>query len=497
MYKAPLSKQQLFTDEILTFDDSNYYYTPQTSFSIYKRDFNILLFSAIPTSLCFILELVPSLTSIYFIGQLGDPRLISAIGLATMWVNCSGSAIFYGIAVGLETLASQAFGAKSYELMSLYYQRAMLIIMVIFIPVSFGLFYSAPILEITGANSDIAGIAQSYMRILLFSVMFGGIFDATKCYLHAQNIFNLQLYVGLVVSALHILWCIIFIRILDLKLLGAGIAKVISDLLQLLLLLILIKYRKAFANTWWPWSRQSFKGWIKFLKVTIPVGSIVYLEWFAFEFYAIQAANLSNQMKDDELLAAHISLTNSCNFYSMISLGLSIAVTTYVGNAIGQNNLEKARRLSRIGTIIGFFVASFFCLLLEIFKEYWASFFSEDETVKEILIDFVPLMMIIMMLDTLQYTFIGILRAISRQKIAIRCYFLCSYVIGQPLSYFFAFKFGLSLKGIWLGYTISLSLLVIVFSLILQFFSNWEKQMYDIQIRLELENKIALKSDYE
>jgi len=55
--------------------------------------------------------------NIYFIGQLQDFKCLDSMGLGTVWTKCSGSAICYGMAAGLETLASQAFGARGYQIM--------------------------------------------------------------------------------------------------------------------------------------------------------------------------------------------------------------------------------------------------------------------------------------------------------------------------------------------------------------------------------------------
>lgn len=108
------------------------------------------------------------------------------------------------------------------------------------------------------------------------------------------------------------------------------------------MLLSFIKYKDVFKKSWKPWTTAALSGWCNFLKIAIPVGSIVYLEWFSFEFYTIQAANLANDTNDNALLTAHGALANSCSLYSMLSMGISIAIATYVGNAVGSFNSEKA-----------------------------------------------------------------------------------------------------------------------------------------------------------
>ena len=57
------------------------------------------------------------------VGHMGTEEL-AAVALGNMWVAMVGMTLVYGGFSGLDTLASQAYGAKNYAMVGLWTQRA-------------------------------------------------------------------------------------------------------------------------------------------------------------------------------------------------------------------------------------------------------------------------------------------------------------------------------------------------------------------------------------
>ena len=62
--------------------------------------------------------------------------MLSAVGLTNICLNSVVIDILVGINSGMETLASQAYGARDFQLYGIYLNRGILILTAIFIPVS-------------------------------------------------------------------------------------------------------------------------------------------------------------------------------------------------------------------------------------------------------------------------------------------------------------------------------------------------------------------------
>ena len=61
-----------------------------------------------------VLQSMTQQVTVLFVGHIGVMEL-GASALATMWVNITGLSIVYGGASALDSLAAQAYGAKSYQ----------------------------------------------------------------------------------------------------------------------------------------------------------------------------------------------------------------------------------------------------------------------------------------------------------------------------------------------------------------------------------------------
>ena len=73
-------------------------------------------------------------TSMYFLGRLGELELAGgslAIGLA----NITSNSVLSGLALGMEPICGQAFGAKKWHLMGLALQRTILLLLCLCLPI--------------------------------------------------------------------------------------------------------------------------------------------------------------------------------------------------------------------------------------------------------------------------------------------------------------------------------------------------------------------------
>eukprot|EP00128_Syssomonas_multiformis_P014961 Colp12_sorted_trinity150504_noHs@14191 len=100
-----------------------------------------------PVVLTFVLEMSPGIVSVAFVGHLPGQLYLDASALATMFSNVTGLSIGFGLTTALDTLASQANGAKNYKLIGVYVQRGLLIIALACVPIWAVNWWAADILK--------------------------------------------------------------------------------------------------------------------------------------------------------------------------------------------------------------------------------------------------------------------------------------------------------------------------------------------------------------
>ena len=137
-------------------------YQPVTS---YLDEFRGMMAIAVSTAISAIIRSGTQQVTIILVGHLGAAEL-GAVAMGSLWVNISGTSIIFGSMSSLDTLASQAYGAKNYHLVGLWTQRMVTIICCL-CPLIFlnWWFLTAPIMEMLGIDEDVARMAQRFARI--------------------------------------------------------------------------------------------------------------------------------------------------------------------------------------------------------------------------------------------------------------------------------------------------------------------------------------------
>ena len=80
-----------------------------------------------PTVLSYFFYHLVAMISLFFAGRIGEVELAAAT-LAISFINVTGPSIFIGLGSALETLSSQAFGAKNFRMVGVVLQRGVQIL---------------------------------------------------------------------------------------------------------------------------------------------------------------------------------------------------------------------------------------------------------------------------------------------------------------------------------------------------------------------------------
>jgi multidrug resistance protein, MATE family len=99
-----------------------------------------------------------------FLGHLGSKEL-AAGSMGNTIVTCAFYTVL-GLNSALETLMSQAYGAKNYEMIGILLQRCLILQSFFFIPISFILTFIEPILNLCGYDTEIAFLTAQYVRLM-------------------------------------------------------------------------------------------------------------------------------------------------------------------------------------------------------------------------------------------------------------------------------------------------------------------------------------------
>lgn len=435
----------------------------------FRACFEILL-DAIPATFGLLFVFVAETINIIFIGRYNDTEMISAIGIGTLYVNATGYIIGAGLVGGIDTLCSQTFGAKKYKLMGIYANICRIIIVLCFIVITVPLvIYTGELLLMIGQDTRVATIASSFAHSMLPSIFLAIQYQASLRYLQAMNIFTPGMIITMITAILHSLWCFVFINVLDLNVIGAGIAMAITQLLNNILIGIYINYKNPCPESYFFINADCFDMILicNYLRKALPAAILFAADWLGFEILTLMSSYLSSLA-----LAANVCLFNFITLIFMIPMGLSFATTTLVGNSIGAMKVERAKKYSIIAVLTGVSIIGVITLLVIIFKNEIPYVYTSDPAIASSVTALLNIYVCFSILDCIQIITHGVIKGLGKQKIASIIALIVLYPINIPMAYYLGFVLGYGLLGLWYSQLISIILLAVSY-LSIVFILDW------------------------
>lgn len=237
----------------------------------------------------------------------------------------------------------------------------------------------------------------------------------------------------------------------------------------LLYLYISIKKQTVSKHSWHSINRDSFRGLLYYMKYAFPCLIICCLEWWCIECLSIIAGWLSKNE-----LAANVALLNLNYIIYNFPLGMSYAIWAMIGNALGSNRPQLAIKYVKtsISLALAFWVLTIGLLL--IFKSQFATLFTNEEHIVDIMYELIPVYALIIVCDYVQGVQGGIIRGMGYQNIASLIITISYWWFAIPIAYLLAFKFDFRLVGVWFGLPAGSILIWSSFTFIL-ISTNWKK----------------------
>eukprot|EP01080_Neovahlkampfia_damariscottae_P005110 gene5110-8708_t len=439
----------------------------------------VLLKLGFPILITRIATATMAFTDNIFLGHLGSNEL-AASSLGNTIVTCSFYTVL-GLTTALETLMSQAYGAKNYEMIGVLLQRCVIIQSLFFVPVTFLLSFTEPILIFFQQDVHISHLTGVYVHVMSIGWYPLILTRVLIQYLNSQTSMLPSMFVVILSNFLNIIFNFILVKgtfipyFNGFGFIGSPIATTLSRTFQLFLIVSIILIMGLHKKTWKGLNISKALDWKEckeFMSIGIPGSLMNCLEVWGFSVYAIPASYIGHKY-----LAAHSVILNVSYISFMFPLSLSSSAGIRIGNLIGSGNAIAAKISSYIVILVGFVITIFISTIFLTFRNLIPRIYTEDVEVVKITSDVLVVCAGFNLFDGVQGVSSGILKGIGKQKIGLILNLLAYYFIGLPFGLLFSYAFGLKLIGLWSGLLVglfsnsSLMLLYILFKI------NWENEV--------------------
>ncbi|MBW3636073.1 MAG: MATE family efflux transporter [Armatimonadetes bacterium] len=309
-----------------------------------------------------------------------------------------------------------------------------------------------------GQSPDVAAASRSFLLLIGFSLVPALLSLGLKAWCEAIGSPWPPTLILLASVPLNIAlnWVLIYgnLGFSPLGLDGAGWATLISRLAALITMVIYVA-RDAAIRPHLPvmgirkWQMARFAS---LLAIGIPASLQILLEVGAFAAGAILVGRLGK-----EPLAAHQIALSCASTTFMLPLGLAMATTVRIGQALGSGEFARVRPIGLASMGLSFGVMSATALIFWIFGLPIARSFVADEGVALLASRLLAIAALFQLVDGLQVVGAGALRGLSDATVPMLVCFVAYWLVGLPAGYYAAFMLGWGAQGIWGGFALGLS----------------------------------------
>ncbi len=305
-------------------------------------------------------------------------------------------------------------------------------------------------------------LGSSYMQWLSASVLPMILFLTYKQYTDGLSLTQVAMVVTLIGLAVNTLanWLLIFGHwgFPEMKLNGAGVPTLISRVVMFVLI-------AGFVHIYKPSHVKRSQGWRplprtlrKILYLGVPSGLQMFFEVGAFAGAIIIVGWIGQAPR-----SAHQIVLNLSSVTYMVVTGIAAGATIRVGNARGRRNMREAREAGFAGLWLGVLFMLVSAVVFVWGRHMIPAWYNDHPEVLQIASGLMVLAGGFQLFDGIQAVGLGILRGLQDVVIPMFVAFVCYWIIALPLGYVTSFTLGWGVKGIWVGFVVSLGLAAVAF----------------------------------
>jgi MATE family multidrug resistance protein len=434
---------------------------PQEPAAHWGVELRALLALAIPVVLSELGWMTMTIVDLVMVGRLG-PDAIGAVGL--------GNAIYYapslfgiGLMLGLDTVVSQAWGARRYDDCHRWLAQGMYVAAAFTPLLMVGMLGASWVFTGHGVDATVARLTRSYVLLLNWGTFPLLVYGGFRRYLQGVGRVRPVAFALITANLVNLAgnWVLIYGHF-GLPAMGVRGSALSTCAARVYMAGVLVwaawqheRKRGHALFEHWPgpdWSRLR-----ELLRLGLPAGSQVVLEVAAFGAATVLASHLN-----PIALATH-EIVLSCAAYTyMVPLGISAAAAVAVGHAVGSGYRKRARRAGLLAVGLGAGFMAVMAVLMLTVPQPILRIWTSDRDVLRLGTHILAIVAAFQVFDGIQTVSTGALRGLGETRFPMLINFGGYWILGLPLGALLCFPLKWGLSGLWLGLTLALITIAMV-----------------------------------
>ena len=200
------------------------------------------------------------------------------------------------------------------------------------------------------------------------------------------------------------------------------------------------------------WAKPNPRTLGELLHIGLPMGITLLMEGGLFVAVALIIGRLGT-----DIVASHQVALNVASIAFMVPLGLALATTVRVGNAVGRNDVVGVRHAAMAGFALTLGTQVFSAGLMAVLPHAIARLYTSDVAVISLAAQLLLLAAIFQLSDGIQVVANGALRGLKDTRVPMVITLIAYWVFGMPIGWWLTFQHDMGARGMWIGLIAGLS----------------------------------------
>ena len=381
------------------------------------------------------------------VGNFVSTEALAAVGSTGPIINTL-IGIFMGLSTGATVIISQFFGARDENAVHRAVSTTILMTFALgIICTGIGVAFVPFMLRFMDTPENVIPEATLYLRIYFGGILTLMLYNMGSGILRAVGDSRRPLYFLIFSACTNVVLDLLFVLVFGMGVDGVALATVIAQLLSAILVLFVLT--RSYACYRLVWSHMKIDWQI--LKKIFAIGFPAAVQSAITSFSNVFVQSYINHF-GSACMAGYTSYSKIDQFVMLPMQSISQASTTFVGQNLGADQLERSKKGVTTSVLIAVGITAFLTILLNIFARPLLTMFSQEADVLVYGVQFIRVMSPFYVLCVLNQIYAGALRGAGDSQVPMFI-MLGSFVVFRQIYLFVGTKiFPESLTFVAMGY---------------------------------------------
>lgn len=364
------------------------------------------------------------------VGRYVGDNALAAVGSAGPLLNML-LVLFIGISVGAGVMVSQYFGAKAREDLSKTIGNCITLtgLASIFIMVV-GSLTVRPLLKLLNTPESILDWSASYLTILLLGIAGVAYYNILCGILRGLGDSISALVYLLVATVINIVLDLWFVAGLGMGVAGVALATVIAQVISAILCMWKLMNMRHVFDMKKSYLKPEKEYSMNIIRLGLPSG----LTQAIFSMAMVIVQSLTNSF-GEIVIAANVIIMRVDGFAMMPNFSFGTAMTTFAGQNVGANRLDRVEQGAKQGTLIALGVSAVITTLILFFGRYLMEIFTDTQELVTISADMMKILAVGYLAMAVTQSLSGVMRGAGDTVTPMWISIISSVLVRVPIAY--------------------------------------------------------------